>query len=114
MISKTQLYNKLNHYFENDTALQEAIHFIQTGEFPNSIEQSPRAKSSYKRKFKDFIVRNNQLVFSPLNLTVLRKRDIDQVLSEEYQKKNIGLEDIFYLDLVLKKKQRIPEKLINL
>jgi hypothetical protein len=84
----TYLYTKLNQYFERDADINKVIRYIKNGTFPSDVDTKIK-ENKFKRKFKNFKVIDNKLVYEPKNLTVIPKRSTNKTLKDEY-KENFG------------------------
>ena len=76
---------KLNNYFKDDNEINEVIQYIQDHPQPNNNNRFHNPLAGWKKnKYIHFILRDNKLVYKPLNLIVVPKTEINNVLKQEY------------------------------
>ena len=81
----TYLYSKLNQYFVRDADINKVIRFKKDNIYPNDLE-TDKDRNTFRKKYKDFKVENNKLVYEPKDLIVVPKRSISRTLRDEYNK----------------------------
>ena len=79
----TYLYTKLNQYFLKDIDINNVIRFKRENIYPSDLDTDDK-KNKFRKKFKDFKVINNKLVYEPTDLIVIPKRSINKTLKDEY------------------------------
>ena len=79
----TYLYSKLNQYFVRDADINKVIRFKKDNIYPNDLE-TDKERNTFRKKYKDFKVENNKLVYEPKDLIVVPKRSINRTLRDEY------------------------------
>ena len=79
------LIQKLNNYFPND----EIIDIVKKYYYSKTIPPEIKNKNRFVDKYKNFVVEDNKLIYKPLNLEVVYKSNIDEVLEEEYNKNDV-------------------------
>jgi len=72
---------RLNNLFPTDADIEQVKEYKRTGQVPDEIIHKRR----YMNKYKDFALRNNELFYTPANLQVVKKADIERVLENMYK-----------------------------
>ena len=75
-----KIINKFNNYDWSD--LQPIKDYILKGRFP--IFRTNAQRYRFIQKYKDFIVKNNKIIYKPLNLEVIPNDKRDETLKEFY------------------------------
>jgi transposase InsO family protein len=83
----TQFFNKFNHYFKDDKVITDVIQYKKRSKIPANIKNP----SQFKNKYKDFIIKNNELVYEPTGHIVIPKNDTTKVLENVYKTNDFGL-----------------------
>ena len=82
----TQFFNKFNHYFKDDKVITDVIQYKKRSKIPANIKNP----NQFKNKCKDFIVKNNELVYEPTGHIVIPKNDSTKVLENFYTTNDFG------------------------
>lgn len=80
----TYFYNKFNQYFQSDDRINQVIQFKKHNTYPDDVDTVSK-QNSFRRKFKDFTLQNNKLLYQPKNLIVIFRRNINKTLRDEYK-----------------------------
>jgi len=85
-MATTNLYLKLNQYFPEDKDITDLIKYKKTGITNKSSYDTPEKQYAYKTKYKDFGLSADKksLIYEPLHLTVVPKKNIKKILKTEY------------------------------
>ena len=90
------MMNKLNNYtYDPDTVLM-VRNYIESGNMP---DLDVKKRYIFKKKWKDFIIKDNDLVFGPTGQIVVTTDKINDLLLELYQDLNfagIGIEKMYH------------------
>jgi transposase InsO family protein len=91
---------KFNNLFKNDDEIQEAMDFVLNGTLPERLVEhysrtlnrdvTKMITKKMKKKFDGFKVKNDILIYEPLDLYVVPYSQKELVLKTEYDKKEVG------------------------
>jgi len=85
----TDIYRKLNNFDYSEQNLPIIFNYIRNGILPEDYSDYKRRR--FKMMFRDFIIKGDDLVYQPLNLTVIREEDIEHTLHDLYNDPNQGI-----------------------
>jgi hypothetical protein len=103
------LYLKYNNYGFSDKSIADVKNYLATQALPASLNTSQKRTRFIQKWSKDWEVRSNKLVYTPLNLTVVPDGERNTVLKGIYKdiKTGVGQDiDLFY--------KRIRDKYLNI
>jgi hypothetical protein len=103
------LYLKYNNYGFSKKNLDDVKEYLKTQKLPLSLNTTQK-KTRFKQKWnKDWEIKNNKLIYIPLNLTVVPDDERNDVLKEMYEDIKTGVGqgiDLFY--------KRVRDKYLNI
>ena len=76
--------NRLNNLFPDDNTIDKVIEYKKNNTIPSDIVSPTR----FKKKYYNFIIKDNHLFYKPLQLTVIKKDEIANVLDKLYKDNN--------------------------
>jgi IS30 family transposase len=103
------IYLKLNNYGFSDKSISDVKNYLATQSLPVSLNTSQKRTRFIQKWSKDWEVRSNKLVYTPLNLTVVPDGERNTVLKSIYEDITQGVSqgiDMFY--------KRIRDKYLNI
>lgn len=83
------LLNKLNNLDYSDANLEIVKEFLKTGETPSELTY--QEKYRFRKYWKDFILKDNKIIFRPLNLQAVPTSKVDNILQAFYNDPTNGL-----------------------
>jgi hypothetical protein len=104
-----KLYNKYNNYGYSDKSLDDINTYLATQKLPVSLDTKEKRKHFIEKWNKDWEVRSNKLVYTPLNLTVVPDGERNTILKGIYEDITQGVSqgiDLFY--------KRVRDKYLNI
>ena len=87
--SLTKMFYKYNNYNFKDDYIEIVKQYLLNKKLPDNF--SDAQKTHLKIQYKDFTINNNNIVFKPLNLIVVKESDKQNILKELYDDPTIGL-----------------------
>jgi hypothetical protein len=103
------IYLKLNNFGYSDKSIADVKTYLATQTLPVSLNTSQKRTRFIQKWSKDWEVRSNKLIYTPLNLTVVSDGERNTVLKTIYEdiKQGVGQGiDLFY--------KRIRDKYLNI
>lgn len=83
---------KFNNYDFSDETLEKVKDYLRTGVLNWGGEELSKTKQlKIKRQYKDFFVNNDYIYYRPLNLKVIPKGEVQEILQKEYDDPVVGL-----------------------
>ena len=89
MTGLTNLYLKLNNFNYKDEHLNIVKQFLINNILPKEWDEEYKLK--FRNQYKDFVYENNNIIFKPLNLIVVREEEKEKILKELYADPVIGI-----------------------
>jgi hypothetical protein len=82
------LYVKLNNYDYSDDFLDQLKDYLEFDDIPD--DWSPSQIKIFKRRYKNYHLEGNKIIYTPLNLEVVHENDIDTKLKVLYNDDRYG------------------------
>jgi len=81
---------RLNNLFNNDTAIEDVKKYLRKGVFPPGCNTTYKMRK-FNEKYHNFVMKNDDIVYSPLNLVVVPKSEIENVMQKLYDNPVTGI-----------------------
>ena len=80
-------YNRLNNLFPTDQDILDVKNFKANQTYPKAIEDSLAKQRAFERKYTGFDLSKDgrNILYTPLNLIVVPKTDLEKTLEKEYK-----------------------------
>ena len=88
MTGLTNIYYKLNNYTYTEEHLEIVKQYLKNNMLPNWDDER---KAKFRIQYKDFVYENNNIIYKPLNLIIVKESDKDKILKELYADPILGL-----------------------